>query len=66
MPEFKTQQYVKLFQDSSKKAKQRIIIDTDEKWIILNHNGDELTMSLDNWYKILELFKRCETLIPQE
>lgn len=58
----KLEQEVKTYSDSDRKATQSVSIDYDEEekdnWIIVHHNGEELSMSLKNWNKLIELFNK--------
>lgn len=55
------EQTVKLFDDSEKKGLQSVSID-DEKWMIVNHDGNEISLSLENWLKLVSL---ANTLLAQ-
>lgn len=54
-------QEVKLFDDSEKKGTQNIVID-EEKWMVVHHDGSEISLSLENWLKLISL---ANTLLVQ-
>lgn len=51
----KLTQTVKLFTDEDTQAVQRVTVDKNDGWIIVNHSGMEISLSLDNWTKLKEL-----------
>lgn len=55
---FSVKQKVKLFSDEDRHSDQEITIDpTDELevWCIINHDGSEISLSLENMKKLKEL-----------
>lgn len=38
---------------------QQVSIDTDEKWIVVKHSGNSLSMSIENWEKLVELYQNA-------
>ena len=65
MSKIELEQEVKLFSDEEHKAKQSVYIDLAreldiEPWINVIHNGEELSMSLDNWDKLTELVDKAK------
>jgi len=66
MPNYTSKQLVKLFDDEGRIVVQSVTIDTDEKWVNVYHAGEELSMSLENWLKLQELFFKCKLLIPNK
>jgi hypothetical protein len=60
------EQTVTLFNDSDKTAQQFANVDPEDKWIALTHNGDTLSMSIENWQKLVELASRTIKLVPPE
>lgn len=55
------EQSVKQFNDDEDFfVKQEVSIDTDESetWIVIEHNNNDLSMSLDNWYQLKELVEK--------
>lgn len=55
------QQSVKQFNDEDDfHVKQEVTIDTEggEIWIVIEHNNNDLSMSLDNWYQLKELVEK--------
>lgn len=49
------EQTVTLFEDSNKTAKQYISVDKNDQWIIVTHDGNALSMSINNWLKLVSL-----------
>ena len=49
------EQTVTLFKDSDKLAKQFVTIDHKYGWIIVTHASNCLSMSIDNWLKLVSL-----------
>lgn len=60
------EQTVTLFKDSDKLAKQFVNIDYKDEWIIVTHNGDCLSMSIDNWLKLISLSSELTKSIKKE
>ena len=56
------EQTVKLFDDSEKTGKQYVTVDVEDKWICVTHNGDCLSMTIENWLKLVSL---ANTLLAQ-
>jgi hypothetical protein len=55
------EQSVKQFNDDDNFfVKQEVSIDTDgsETWFVIEHNNNDLSMSLDNWYQLKELVEK--------
>jgi len=57
MPTFQKRQDIKPFNDSNIVGTQSVFIDTDdsEPWIIISHCRDQLSMSIENWKKLVQL-----------
>lgn len=53
---------VVLFEDQDTKGIQSASIDT-ENWITVNHCGNEMTMHIDNWKKLVTL---VHSILPNE
>ncbi len=53
----KIQQAVKQFFDEEDMVVQKVYLDSSgpEKWIIVMHNGEELSMSLENWKALVKM-----------
>lgn len=53
----KIQQPVKEFFDEEDMVLQKVYLDSSgpEKWIIVMHNGEELSMSLENWKALVKM-----------
>ena len=45
----------KLFDDSEKTGKQFVTIDNEDKWICVTHDGNEISLSIENWLKLVSL-----------
>ncbi|WP_294267684.1 hypothetical protein [uncultured Chryseobacterium sp.] len=43
-----------------KEVEQSVSIDTKDKWITVSHDAGEMTMSMENWFRLLELYKKAE------
>lgn len=55
------EQSVKQFNDEEDFfVKQEVSIDTDgsETWVVIEHNNNDLSMSLDNWYQLKDLVEK--------
>ena len=52
------EQEVKLFDDRDKTGIQAFVYYDDEKWVDITHDGQEISMSLVNWVKLIELADR--------
>lgn len=53
-------QTVKLFKDANLKSKQNVVVelnDGDEPWIVVEHDHIEISLSITNWEKLVELSK---------
>lgn len=46
-------QEVKLFKDSEKTGKQ--FVNIEKNWITVTHDGGAITLSIENWLKLVEL-----------
>ena len=60
------EQEVKLFSDEDKVDTQSVVIDTGdplEPWMIVSHCGEELSMSLTNWNKLIRLVNKAKAQI---
>ncbi|MEI7488384.1 MAG: hypothetical protein WCJ72_13445 [Chryseobacterium sp.] len=49
------EQTVTLFNDSDKTAKQFANVDPEDKWIVVTHDGSTISLSIDNWMKLVVL-----------
>lgn len=65
MSKISLEQKVKLFKDEKILGKQEVFIDTADNWIVLNHDGQELSMRMENWEKLNELVTKAQTEIKQ-
>lgn len=54
-------QEVKLFDDSEKTGKQYVTINPEDEWICITHNGDALSMRIENWLKLVSLADKLLT-----
>lgn len=48
-------QVVKLDHNSKQIVSQYATYDPNEKWLVITHDGNEISLSLDNWEKLKEL-----------
>lgn len=42
---------------------QEVLIDSSKKWINIDHTGDELSMSLENWDNLVLLVEKAKKQI---
>lgn len=50
-------QKVKLSPDSEKEIKQSVSFDPVENWIYLTNDGNDISLSLENWFRLIDLSK---------
>ena len=58
MPKFEQSQKVQQFADEFIKCDQSVLLDTDddcETWIVINHDGNEISLSVRNWKSLTAL-----------
>lgn len=57
MPIFEKQQQVKQFIDEDIICEQEVHLDTDdlEGWMVISHNCEQISMSIDNWKSLVDL-----------
>ena len=58
MPKFEQSQQVKQFADEDIICKQEVYLNTKdecEPWMVINHNGEEFSLSVRNWKSLVEL-----------
>lgn len=57
MPIFEQTQEVKQFIDEDITCEQEVHIDTEdlEGWMVISHNNEQLSMSVENWKQLVEL-----------
>ncbi len=63
MAKIKEEQKVKLFPDEDYLGLQEVNIYTDDKcgpWIIISHNGDDLSLTIENWDNLLKLVEKAK------
>lgn len=49
-------QEIKQFYDQDDVVEQWFLIqDDEEKWVVLSHNNETLSMSLENWKKLVKM-----------
>lgn len=51
-------QKVKLDQDSEKMVGQFVTFDPEDNWVCITHDGNEISLSLENWNKLKELAEK--------
>lgn len=56
--DFFAEHKVFLFNEKEKLAIQKATIDLNERWCIINHNGTEISMSIDNFFSLSKLFSQ--------
>ena len=61
---------VRQFEDDSNKfiVEQSFSIDEDdiETWVVVEHNGNELSLSLENWKKLVEIADKIIEKVEQK
>lgn len=62
MSEIKKSQIVILDRKDKKpvEVEQSVSIDKKDKWITIRHDAAEITLSMENWYRLIELYKKAE------
>ena len=48
-------QIVKLDHDSEKEVQQFASFEPNDNWLVVTHDGNEISLSLENWKKLNEL-----------
>ena len=48
-------QIVKLDHDSEKEVQQFVNFDPNDNWIVLTHDGNEISLSLENYFRLIKL-----------
>jgi hypothetical protein len=48
-------QIVKLDHDSEKEVQQFASFDPNDNWLVLTHDGNEISLNIENWKKLKEL-----------
>jgi hypothetical protein len=63
MAKITASQKVKLFSDEDKQGHQSVSIDTEDKcgtWLTVAHDGNEITLSLENWERLTQLVDKAK------
>ena len=56
MEQTELRQEIKQFYDQDDVVEQWFLIqDDEEKWVVLSHNNETLSMSLENWKKLVKM-----------
>ena len=56
MKQTELRQEIKQFYDQDDVVEQWFLIqDDEEKWVVLSHNNETLSMSLENWKKLVKM-----------
>ena len=66
MAKAELKQTVKQFQDEDFTTTQAVLLETDPKqkfWLVVEHSGNEISLSLDNWDKLTELVNNAKKLL---
>lgn len=66
MAKAELQQIVKLFKDEEFTGIQAVTLETDPEqkfWLVVEHSGNEISLSLDNWEKLTELVNNAKKLL---
>ena len=66
MPKFEQKQNVKITPQDDKEVIQEAHLDTDDEaglWIVVTHDGNSLSMSFENWNKLVKLAELVKSKI---
>ena len=66
MAKAELKQTVKPFHDEDTKANQLVILETDPEqkfWLTIQHAGNEISLSLDNWDKLTKLVNNAKKIL---
>ena len=66
MAKAELKQTVKPFKDEDFTTTQAVLLETDPKqkfWLVVEHSGNEISLSLDNWDKLTELVNNAKKLL---
>jgi hypothetical protein len=56
MKQTELRQEIKQFYDQDDVVEQWFLIqDDEEKWVVISHNNETLSMSLENWKKLVKM-----------
>ena len=69
MPKFEQSQEVKQFIDDDIMCTQEVNLDTEdlEGWMVISHNGNQISLSVDNWKSLVQLTdKVLKQAYPEE
>lgn len=55
-------QEVVLFDDEERTAKQNVVYDSEDMggWVVVNHDGYEMSLRYENWLKLVELVDQAK------
>ena len=66
MAKVSLRQEIKQFHDEDTKANQLVILETDPEqkfWLTIQHAGNEISLSMDNWEKLTELVNNAKKIL---
>ena len=66
MAKSELKQTVKQFKDEDFTTTQAVLLETDPEqkfWLVVEHSGNEISLSLDNWDKLTELVNNAKKLL---
>ena len=66
MAKVSLKQEVKLFKDEDFTGIQAVTLETDPEqkfWLVVEHSGNEISLSLDNWEKLTELVNNAKKIL---
>ena len=66
MAKAELKQTVKPFKDEDFTTTQAVTLETDPEqkfWLIIQHAGNEISLSLDNWDKLTELVNNAKKIL---
>lgn len=67
MAKIEETQEIKLFSDEDRTGIQEVYIDTTDPrgpWIGIIHDGSEISLSLENWNKLVGLVEKAKSQMP--
>ena len=66
MAKVSLKQEVKIFKDEDFTGIQAVTLETDLEqkfWLVVEHSGNEISLSLDNWEKLTQLVNNAKKLL---
>lgn len=66
MAKAELKQEVKLFKDEDFTTTQAVLLETDPEqkfWLVVEHSGNEISLSLENWEKLTSLVNNAKKIL---